>query len=179
MSHEGFFLSPDGVLIPVDSTHVATVIGYPGKFGMTRGDVEERYRRHGEPLGLEGEARDEILRIILRNGWTRIRNNRGLWSVETQSVTETLIYRLKAFAAIARKGGRPFYGKVPGSDEVQLAILDTGLIYNLTVLELTTTIGDSGLPLNDQTAGEIICLTVSAIDDYFPAKDQLEDKKDG
>jgi len=177
MNHEGFFLSPDGILIPVDSKHIAMVIDCPEKFGMTRDQVEEFYRRHGEPLGLEGAAREEILRILLRNGWTRIRNNRGLWSVETQSMTEILLFRLRAFAAMARKGGKPFYGKASGSDEVQLAILGTGLKQHLTFSELTIKTGDRCSPLNDQTTGEMMRLTVSAIDDYIPVKDLIRDKK--
>ncbi len=58
--NEGFFLSPDGLIITLEATHIATVIRQPQKFGLTRTAIDTCYRKHREPIGLEGDAREEI-----------------------------------------------------------------------------------------------------------------------
>ena len=80
---DGFWVSPYGRAVRVSgNTHVADVIAHPDKYGMTLGQIEDIYKKHGEPVGQEGEAREEILVGLIRSGWIRVRNygNRG-WSV--------------------------------------------------------------------------------------------------
>jgi len=84
-----FFLSPDGDLFRVPDNHIGVVIRDPHRFGLTRDEIEAAYHEHGERLGVEGEARKEILLQIIAGGWIRIRRypNRH-WSV-TASLLES------------------------------------------------------------------------------------------
>ena len=82
-----FFISPDGLLIRVPQNHIGTVINDPGRFGLTMNDIQTVYERHGEPMGIEGEARKEILLKIIKDGWIRIRRYRNYWSVTVENLT--------------------------------------------------------------------------------------------
>lgn len=85
----GFFISPKGEIIPVDTSHIRTVIKNPEVFGLSREYIESKYTKLGEKTGLEGKARDEILRRVLRNGWMRLRRHTNrYWSVQTGTVTD-------------------------------------------------------------------------------------------
>jgi hypothetical protein len=77
-----FFISPYGDIVAADISHIATVIKYPKKFGLTKEYIESIYNKHNEKFGVEGKARDEILKELMSNGWIRIRRypNR-FWSV--------------------------------------------------------------------------------------------------
>ena len=68
-----FFISPTGELIWVEERHIRTVIRDPERFGLTGDEIAAVYKRHGERLGLEGNARKEILTSLIRKGWIRIR----------------------------------------------------------------------------------------------------------
>ena len=73
----GFFISPRGRIIDVPQRHITTIIEQPERFGWTRPRIEELYRRHGEPLGIEAKAREEIILAALDLGWIRIREYFG------------------------------------------------------------------------------------------------------
>jgi len=83
-----FFLSPEGHLIHVPLNHISTVIGEPERFGLTSAEIETAYNKHGERIGIEGEARRELLLQVISQGWIRIRRypNRH-WSVTVESLT--------------------------------------------------------------------------------------------
>ena len=85
----GFFISPKGEIIPVETSHIRTVIKTPGLFGLSRDYIESRHTEHGEKTGTEGKGREEILRRVMRNGWIRLRRHTNkYWSVQTGTVTE-------------------------------------------------------------------------------------------
>ena len=85
----GFFISPKGEIIPVETSHIRTVIKNPGLFGLSRDYIESRYTKHGEKTGTEGKAREEILRRVLKHGWIRMRRHPNrYWSVQTGRVTD-------------------------------------------------------------------------------------------
>ena len=95
-----FFLSPSGDLIHVAQNHISTVIAEPEKFGLTVEEIQNAYSRHGERIGIEGEARKELLLRIIADGWIRIRRypNR-YWSVIAPSFTPAVRERLRVWAA--------------------------------------------------------------------------------
>jgi hypothetical protein len=70
-----YWISPDGELVVVDRCHVVSVIDQPARFNLTREAVEAEYRRFGEPLGLEGKAREAILVKLFGMGWVRVRHH--------------------------------------------------------------------------------------------------------
>ncbi len=77
----GLWLTPAGEYIKVQTNHVADIIANPSKFGVTDTFIKELYDRHGEPLGVEGKVREELIKLILQRGWVRIRNYKNHWSV--------------------------------------------------------------------------------------------------
>ncbi len=71
------------------TTHIRAVITSPEVFGLSRNYIESTYIKHGEKTGIEGNARDEILRIVLRNGWIRLRRHTNrYWAIQTGTVTD-------------------------------------------------------------------------------------------
>jgi hypothetical protein len=82
-----FFLSPEGRVLHVPDTHIGTIIRDPEQFGLTMEEIEAAYLRHGERVGTEGEARQEILLKVIEKGWLRLRRypNRG-WSVTADTL---------------------------------------------------------------------------------------------
>jgi len=50
----GFWLTPDGTILQVTSSHVAYVIDHPETFGFTRDELIAIYGQHHERLKLEG-----------------------------------------------------------------------------------------------------------------------------
>ena len=85
----GFFISPKGGIIPVETSHIGTIIKNPDLFGLSRDYIKAMFKKHGEKTGTEGKAREEILRRVMRNGWIRLRRHTNkYWSVQTGTVTE-------------------------------------------------------------------------------------------
>ena len=68
-----FFHSPEGHLIHVPLNHISTVIADPDGFGLTTEEIQAVYDIHGEKVGVEGEARKELLLKVITQGWIRIR----------------------------------------------------------------------------------------------------------
>ncbi len=85
----GFFISPEGEITMLKTTHIRTVTKNPELFGLSRNCIESIYIKHREKTAIEGKARDEILRRVLGNGWVRVRRHQNRnWSVQTGTVTD-------------------------------------------------------------------------------------------
>lgn len=84
----GLWLTPAGEYIKVQTNHVADIINNPSKFGVTSEFIKDLYDRHGEPLGVEGNAREELIKLVLQRGWVRIRNYRNYWSVTVDRLSK-------------------------------------------------------------------------------------------
>ncbi|WP_052464299.1 hypothetical protein [Geoalkalibacter subterraneus] len=78
----GMFISPEGQICTVQTSHIDAVIKSPVTFGLTSEEIQKQYDKYSEPLGLEGKAREVLLRRIIKNGWIRLRRypNRQ-WSI--------------------------------------------------------------------------------------------------
>ena len=97
---DAYWISPGGESSPVRMTHIREIINAPEYFGLSKEQVEEAYRRHGEPLGLEGRARREIMAALIRDGWIRIRYKprESAYTVELNSLTPRVKKHLRAWA---------------------------------------------------------------------------------
>jgi hypothetical protein len=94
-----FFLSPDGHVVHVPQNHISTVIADPERFGLTPAEIETVYKKYGERVGVEGEARKELLLKIINQGWLRIRRYPNkYWSVTAASLTPVVQDRLGEWA---------------------------------------------------------------------------------
>ena len=70
-----YWISPEGKIKKVKTTHVKEIVNNPEEFGLTVDYIKEVYKRHNEGIGSEGVSRDEIVKVLVLNGWTRIRYN--------------------------------------------------------------------------------------------------------
>lgn len=95
-----WWISPESEIVTVNtSTHISEIIAHPEKFGLTREYIEETYKAHGERLGLEGKAREEIMKKVMDLGWIRARDGNGLY-METSNLSrykDTIYSAIKTF----------------------------------------------------------------------------------
>ena len=68
-----YWISPSGVTTPIITRHIHDIIGNPEKFGLTDKYVRSIYKKHKERIGQEGDAREEIMIELMKNGWIRCR----------------------------------------------------------------------------------------------------------
>ena len=93
-----YFISPTGKTLNVPTSHIASVIKDPLLFGLTTSEIEAAYKKHAEPLGLEGKARHEILLKIIKSGWIRLRRYQNQhWSVTVNNLSEKTIRNLNTW----------------------------------------------------------------------------------
>jgi len=95
----GLWLSPDGDYIQVGSNHANDIIHNPSKFGVTSEFVEKLYKKHGESFMQEGNAREELIKLVLQRHWVRIRNYRNYWSVTVDKLTPKIKENIRNWVA--------------------------------------------------------------------------------
>jgi len=117
---------------------------------LTKEEIQTVYDRHGEQMGVEGEARKELLLRIIADGWIRLRRypNRH-WSITAPSLTPAVQEHLGDWAIGILVGIEGF----KESDRYMPVKLDTseGQIYS-TIGELA----EGPCPQNDITPVQII-----------------------
>ena len=78
-----FWISPEGKLADLGGgAHINAIVRHPAKFGLTRDEIDREYETYGEPVGMEGKAREALILSVVKKGFVRIRlyPNR-YWSV--------------------------------------------------------------------------------------------------
>lgn len=83
----GLWISPAGQILQVVTSHITDIINNPTKFGITKEYIEGVYAKYGEPLHMENNAREEVIRHVLQRGWIRVRNYSNYWSVTLESLS--------------------------------------------------------------------------------------------
>lgn len=101
---EAFFISPDNGFFDLSknnvSNHIGLIINNPEKLGVTTNYIQSVYEKYNEKTGTEGNAREEIILEIVKNGWIRGRHYLGrndYWSINVYEATkrnEAVIYHL-------------------------------------------------------------------------------------
>ncbi len=71
---QGYWIKALEVIDVTTGSHVRAIINDPEHFGMTKEMVSSAYHRHGEKLGIEGKAREELVMNAMANGFIRIRH---------------------------------------------------------------------------------------------------------
>ena len=81
---EAYWISPTGKIFDVEYLHIVEILNSPEKFGLTRNEVEAVHKKHNEPYGSEGKARDEIMIDLIEDGWMRVRYipKQDSWTVQ-------------------------------------------------------------------------------------------------
>jgi hypothetical protein len=100
----GFFISPDGIFVPLKGTHIVTVVTRPKIFGLTLKEIDAAYAAHKEPTYIEGIAREEVLRTVLKKGWIRLRRHRNRWSVQADYLDERTLLLSRSWAKQILRG---------------------------------------------------------------------------
>ena len=87
---DAYWINPGGKIRPVGITHIEDVINHPAAFGLTDKIVRDTYKKYGEKLRIEAKARNEIIRWLLSEGWTRIRYVRSgdYYSIDVGKLTK-------------------------------------------------------------------------------------------
>ena len=68
-----YWISPTGRIFPVSTRHIEFIIANPRLFHLTPHMIEKVYHRYKEPIGCEGNARNEIIAELIKKGWIRVR----------------------------------------------------------------------------------------------------------
>lgn len=87
---DGYWVSPKGEVLQVNSTHIQSVIQNPAKFGETLDRIKKDYERYKEQLTWEGKAREEIMIRIMNRGWARIRERSNQWTVQVSKINQKM-----------------------------------------------------------------------------------------
>jgi hypothetical protein len=84
-----WWISPQGKILPIGQgdTHIRKVIDNPAAFGYTTERIEDIYHSYGEAVGIEKQAREEIIRDILSKGWIRIRKSGFCYSFQLSDLS--------------------------------------------------------------------------------------------
>jgi len=97
-----FFISPEGEIITVQTSHIAEIIRDPARFGLSKDEIYAEYRQYGEPVGIEGKAREKIISALIKGGWIRIRryprDSSKTWRINIDSMTPLIQKTLAGFA---------------------------------------------------------------------------------
>ena len=148
MHGRAFFLSPQGKLIRVGTSHIAEVIRHPEEFGLSLEEIEQAYQKHGEKLGMEGRARGEILSRIIAKGWIRIREYPDShWSFTLRRLTSQEKRYLQDFAqqVLSRKGAFADAGE--RRSDPHLAVTVSTPSWDLLSMTDLAALGSEGIPL--------------------------------
>jgi hypothetical protein len=85
----GYWTNGDKVIDVTLSTHITYIIQNPEAFGLSLGMIEKIFEMHGENIGVEGKAREEVIRLVSTNGWVRVRHymtGKDYWSIQCDKI---------------------------------------------------------------------------------------------
>lgn len=84
VEEDGFWVNGKKIYTLNGKTHIDYILSNPSKFGLDREYIEKLYSDYSEKLGVEGKAREEIIKDVSKKGWVRIRfyEKRDTWSIQ-------------------------------------------------------------------------------------------------
>lgn len=95
----GYWISPKGKIIDVGSNnHIDMIIDSPMRFNISPEFIKSEHEKYGERIGQEGDARDNIMTKVLKDGWIRIRARRNFVSVQVWDFNRKTLKNLESFA---------------------------------------------------------------------------------
>ncbi|HOT45971.1 MAG TPA: hypothetical protein PLC28_13875 [Spirochaetota bacterium] len=111
---QGYWVSPCGDILAVNTTHIDEVIKNPESFSLSLDAIKAVYTDKYEELGIEGEARREIIINLIARGWIRIRHytRQGMWSVNINRLNKKTMDMLQYWASQMIKNGSSKYDMV-------------------------------------------------------------------
>ena len=130
---KAYFVSLDGDLIYVSTSHIDTVIKDPKAFGCTAEEIKRIYDGFDEPMGLEGKARRHILKHLIQKGWIRIRKYNNHWVVSVNNINSRVKDCLSFWAE--KVLDKEVSGKIEDKyAEVHINLFESFVVTNLQAL---------------------------------------------
>ncbi|MFW6272803.1 MAG: hypothetical protein ACOC2U_03385 [bacterium] len=84
-----FWISPKGKIAGDLQSHIVQIISAPEKFGLTREWIDKKYKEYNETIGVEGKAREEVIREVLKSGFIRIRKYKNDdWVINVHKISK-------------------------------------------------------------------------------------------
>jgi len=127
-----YWIKEDQIIDVSQSRHILEVIKDPKYFGLTTKYIKGIYQKHHEILGSEQNAREELIKLISKSGWIRVRKYHGkqheYWSIQFDNyrkrkrVIQNFIY----WALVNKK-------VMTRTEQLRLVGFDDGFIENITV----------------------------------------------
>lgn len=65
--------------------HIDYIIQFPEKFDFTKEEIKDIYDSYNEKMGVEGKAREFLIKEVIKDGWIRIRHYvkpNDYWSIQ-------------------------------------------------------------------------------------------------
>jgi hypothetical protein len=113
-NHEAvaYWISPKGKILSLSTgeTHISKVIENPEAFGYTKDIIQDTYDSYKETLGSENQAREEIIKNLLNEGWIRIRNNDSYYTIQINKLSKNSKYYIFDWATNLIPWVGPFTG---------------------------------------------------------------------
>lgn len=120
MISKAYWIDRNGKAIKLtESTHILQIMKNPHKFGLTKAYIESVYKKHDEPIGGEGDAREEIIITVIKKGFIRIRLYKQWWSVTVNKVSRYTKGILSKWAEVEQRNkltGQHFPVKISSVD---------------------------------------------------------------
>ena len=126
-SKEAYWISPEGKMFTVHTSHIDMVFDKPELFGLNLQLIHSVYDIYNEKYRSEGKAREAILIMIFRQGWIRVRRylKTYRWTINVNTIDEKTCDNLKKTAAALLNKGHSQH------DEVMLDTDEGGKLYCL------------------------------------------------
>jgi len=127
-----YWINTSGQILEIPaSKHIAAVVQQPEKFGLTKEYIQQKFAEYGEPVGIEGKAREEIIRKLVEDGFVRVRLYRNYWSITINKLDTRTKNILGSWAEIAKEN------KQAGQYmDVKILELTTDKMHTMTVRDV-------------------------------------------
>jgi hypothetical protein len=116
VKYQAYWIDPYGSIIPLTANrHIHEIINNPEKFNLTTKEIAAVYKRKKERIGSEGEAREEIMFNLIKNGWGRIRyiNQKDSFIIQVFNLNHQQKENIYDWAHLAiKKGGASKFTEV-------------------------------------------------------------------
>lgn len=113
-SKEAYWISPEGEILTVHTSHIDMVFDRPELFGLNLQLIHSVYNIYNEKYRSEGKAREEILIMLFRQGWIRVRRylKPYRWTINVNTIDAKTCDNLKKTAAALMNKGHSQHDEV-------------------------------------------------------------------
>mgnify|MGYP006297470547 CR=1 FL=1 len=96
MKIQAYWISTQGRILEVPGRHIEVVCRDPQCFGLTSDYVKSIFTRYQEPLGFEGQAREEIMGQLIETDWIRLRflSRPYMWKAQVNKLDSSTVRNL-------------------------------------------------------------------------------------